>query len=137
RWWFRARYVHERIGRRAGPRIVMFGQHEDSQLGGRPLIVEDNPYGMFAYDHTRLPTLKALDRRQQVLHRNVFENPLSRGANRLYGRGSIHDRHRRAAGPDAVARQVRHDAEYFARDAGARRERTRSSQWLNRGDRRA
>jgi (S)-3,5-dihydroxyphenylglycine transaminase len=36
------------------------------------LILEDNAYGMFAYETARLPTLKALDRTQQVIYVGSF-----------------------------------------------------------------
>lgn len=36
------------------------------------LILEDNAYGMFAFDAARLPTLKALDRTQQVIYVGSF-----------------------------------------------------------------
>jgi (S)-3,5-dihydroxyphenylglycine transaminase len=43
------------------------------------LIVEDNPYGMFAYDHPRRPTLKALDEDGTVLYVGSFSKTLFPG----------------------------------------------------------
>src|SRR5207247_1636494 len=43
------------------------------------LIIEDNPYGMFAYDGERLPTLKALDRHGTVLYVGSFSKTLFPG----------------------------------------------------------
>lgn len=43
------------------------------------LLIEDNPYGMFAYDHDRLPTLKSLDRDATVLYIGSFAKTLSAG----------------------------------------------------------
>jgi (S)-3,5-dihydroxyphenylglycine transaminase len=43
------------------------------------LIIEDNPYGMFAYDGDRLPTLKALDRDGTVLYIGSFSKTLFPG----------------------------------------------------------
>lgn len=36
------------------------------------LIIEDNPYGMFAYDHEPLPTMKALDASRTVVYIGTF-----------------------------------------------------------------
>jgi len=36
------------------------------------LIVEDNPYGYFIYDGKKIPTLKALDKYQRVIHLGSF-----------------------------------------------------------------
>jgi (S)-3,5-dihydroxyphenylglycine transaminase len=36
------------------------------------LIIEDNAYGMFAFEGQRLPTLKALDRSQRVIYLGTF-----------------------------------------------------------------
>jgi (S)-3,5-dihydroxyphenylglycine transaminase len=41
------------------------------------LLVEDNPYGMFAYDHPPLPTLKALDQSATVLYVGSFSKTLA------------------------------------------------------------
>lgn len=43
------------------------------------LVIEDNPYGMFAYDNQRLPTLKALDRDGVVLYIGSFAKTLFPG----------------------------------------------------------
>jgi (S)-3,5-dihydroxyphenylglycine transaminase len=43
------------------------------------LMIEDNAYGMFAYDHPPLPTLKALDRDASVLYIGSFSKTLSPG----------------------------------------------------------
>jgi (S)-3,5-dihydroxyphenylglycine transaminase len=43
------------------------------------LVIEDNPYGMFAYDHPRLPTLKALDRAGNVLYIGSFAKTMFPG----------------------------------------------------------
>jgi (S)-3,5-dihydroxyphenylglycine transaminase len=43
------------------------------------LMIEDNPYGMFAYDHARMPTLKALDERGTVLYIGSFSKTLFPG----------------------------------------------------------
>jgi (S)-3,5-dihydroxyphenylglycine transaminase len=43
------------------------------------LIIEDNPYGMFAYDHPPQPTLKALDRTGIVLYIGSFSKTLFPG----------------------------------------------------------
>jgi (S)-3,5-dihydroxyphenylglycine transaminase len=43
------------------------------------LILEDNPYGMFAYDHRRLPTLKALDGGTGVIYIGSFSKTLAPG----------------------------------------------------------
>lgn len=40
------------------------------------LIIEDNPYGMFAYDGERLPTLKSLDKNNSVLYIGTFSKTL-------------------------------------------------------------
>jgi (S)-3,5-dihydroxyphenylglycine transaminase len=40
------------------------------------LLIEDNPYGMFAYDGERLPTLKALDSDGTVLYIGSFSKTL-------------------------------------------------------------
>lgn len=43
------------------------------------LVIEDNPYGMFAYDHPRQPTLKALDADGTVLYIGSFAKTLCPG----------------------------------------------------------
>jgi (S)-3,5-dihydroxyphenylglycine transaminase len=43
------------------------------------LLIEDNPYGMFAYEGDRLPTLKALDLKQVVLYIGSFAKTLFPG----------------------------------------------------------
>ncbi len=43
------------------------------------LLIEDNPYGMFAYDHPRPPTLKALDEDGSVLYIGSFSKTLLPG----------------------------------------------------------
>jgi (S)-3,5-dihydroxyphenylglycine transaminase len=43
------------------------------------LVIEDNPYGMFAYDHARPPTLKALDDCANVLYIGSFSKTLFPG----------------------------------------------------------
>src|SRR5690606_28002851 len=40
------------------------------------LFIEDNPYGMFAYDAPRLPTLKSLDQDATVLYIGTFSKTL-------------------------------------------------------------
>lgn len=40
------------------------------------LIVEDNPYGYFRYDTPKIPTLKALDTAQRVIHMGSFAKTL-------------------------------------------------------------
>jgi (S)-3,5-dihydroxyphenylglycine transaminase len=40
------------------------------------LLIEDNPYGMFAYDGDRLPTLKALDQGPTVVYIGSFSKTL-------------------------------------------------------------
>jgi len=40
------------------------------------LVIEDNPYGMFAYDAARLPTLKSLDRDGSVIYIGTFSKTL-------------------------------------------------------------
>ena len=40
------------------------------------LVIEDNPYGMFAYDSARLPTLKSLDRDGSVIYIGTFSKTL-------------------------------------------------------------
>ena len=40
------------------------------------LIVEDNPYGYFRYDTEKIPTLKALDNYQRVIHLGSFAKTL-------------------------------------------------------------
>ncbi|MBZ5494595.1 MAG: PLP-dependent aminotransferase family protein [Acidobacteriia bacterium] len=43
------------------------------------LLIEDNPYGMFAYDGERVPTLKALDHQNTVLYIGSFAKTLFPG----------------------------------------------------------
>jgi Aminotransferase class I and II len=43
------------------------------------LLIEDNAYGMFAYDHDRPPTMKALDVHQDVLYIGSFSKTLFPG----------------------------------------------------------
>ncbi|MGI8548677.1 MAG: PLP-dependent aminotransferase family protein [Gemmatimonadaceae bacterium] len=43
------------------------------------LILEDNPYGAFAYDHAPMPTLKSLDRTGAVLYLGSFAKTLFPG----------------------------------------------------------
>jgi (S)-3,5-dihydroxyphenylglycine transaminase len=43
------------------------------------MILEDNPYGAFAYDHSPLPTLKALDSAGAVLYIGTFAKTLFPG----------------------------------------------------------
>jgi (S)-3,5-dihydroxyphenylglycine transaminase len=43
------------------------------------LVIEDNAYGMFAYDEPRLPTLKSLDRTGRVLYIGSFAKTLAPG----------------------------------------------------------
>ncbi|MGH7618597.1 MAG: Ldh family oxidoreductase [Gemmatimonadaceae bacterium] len=43
------------------------------------LILEDNPYGAFAYDHLSLPTLKALDTARSVVYLGSFAKTLFPG----------------------------------------------------------
>jgi (S)-3,5-dihydroxyphenylglycine transaminase len=43
------------------------------------LLIEDNPYGIFAYEGERLPTLKSLDRRGDVLYIGTFSKTLLPG----------------------------------------------------------
>lgn len=43
------------------------------------LIIEDNPYGMFAYDGPRAPTLKSLDRSDSVLYIGSFSKTICPG----------------------------------------------------------
>ncbi len=43
------------------------------------LLIEDNPYGVFAYDDDRLPTLKSLDRRRDVVYIGTFSKTLLPG----------------------------------------------------------
>jgi (S)-3,5-dihydroxyphenylglycine transaminase len=43
------------------------------------LVIEDNAYGMFAYDHPRLPSLKALDDGANVLYIGSFSKTLFPG----------------------------------------------------------
>jgi (S)-3,5-dihydroxyphenylglycine transaminase len=43
------------------------------------LLIEDNPYGMFAYDGDRVPTLKALDDQNTVLYIGSFAKTLFPG----------------------------------------------------------
>ncbi len=45
----------------------------------RVLVIEDNPYGMFAYDTARAPTLKSLDARGQVVYLGTFSKTLFPG----------------------------------------------------------
>ncbi|MCP5050867.1 MAG: PLP-dependent aminotransferase family protein [bacterium] len=40
------------------------------------LIVEDNPYGYFIYDTEKIPTLKALDTQQRVIHLGGFSKTI-------------------------------------------------------------
>lgn len=40
------------------------------------LILEDNPYGYFRYDVEKIPTLKAIDTRQRVIHLGSFSKTL-------------------------------------------------------------
>lgn len=44
------------------------------------LLIEDNPYGFFSRTGTRRPTLKALDRRRQVIHLGSFAKTALPGA---------------------------------------------------------
>jgi len=46
---------------------------------GGVFFIEDNPYGMFAYDGERMPTLKALDRDGTVLYIGSFAKTLFPG----------------------------------------------------------
>ncbi len=43
------------------------------------LVIEDNPYGTFAYEGERLPTLKSLDRRHDVVYIGTFSKTLLPG----------------------------------------------------------
>lgn len=43
------------------------------------LVIEDNPYGMYAYDHERRPTLKSLDVNATVLYIGSFAKTLYPG----------------------------------------------------------
>lgn len=43
------------------------------------LLIEDNPYGMFAYDGERVPTIKALDHQATVLYIGSFAKTLFPG----------------------------------------------------------
>jgi (S)-3,5-dihydroxyphenylglycine transaminase len=43
------------------------------------LLIEDNPYGTFAYEGERLPTLKSLDRREDVVYIGTFSKTLLPG----------------------------------------------------------
>lgn len=43
------------------------------------LVIEDNPYGMFAYDHERQPTLKSLDADRVVLYIGSFSKTIFPG----------------------------------------------------------
>lgn len=43
------------------------------------IIIEDNPYGMFAYDGERLPTLKALDTKATVIYIGTFAKTIFPG----------------------------------------------------------
>lgn len=52
--------------------LAVAGQHD-------LLILEDNPYGAFAYDHPSLPTLKALDTTRSVVYLGSFAKTLFPG----------------------------------------------------------
>ncbi|MEM9292826.1 MAG: PLP-dependent aminotransferase family protein [Acidobacteriota bacterium] len=61
-----------------GTTLPLAQRHRLLELAARERlwIVEDNPYGMFAYEGERLPTLKALDREGVVLYLGTFSKTL-------------------------------------------------------------
>jgi len=84
----------ERSGRRAraiydipdfnnpmGTRMPLASRHALLAVAHRQgmLVLEDNPYGMFAYDGERLPTLKALDEHGVVVYMGSFSKTLFPG----------------------------------------------------------
>jgi (S)-3,5-dihydroxyphenylglycine transaminase len=65
------------------------------------LVIEDNPYGMFAYDHPPRPTLKALDTSANVAYIGSFAKTLVPGLRVGY---LVADR--RVVGGDTLARAL-------------------------------
>lgn len=61
-----------------GTAMALERRHELLRLAAETgiLVVEDNPYGMFAYDSARLPTLKSLDRDGSVIYIGTFSKTL-------------------------------------------------------------
>lgn len=62
----------------SGTSMPLGRRHELLRLAKKAslLVIEDNPYGMFAYDGKRLPTLKSLDRDKTVIYIGTFSKTL-------------------------------------------------------------
>jgi Condensation domain/Aminotransferase class I and II len=94
---------------------------EDEQI----LLIEDNPYGIFAGDQGTLPTLKALDRSRRVVLRGILRQvgvPGCAGWLRRRGSAGRRGRSHGASGRPARQAEERADRQYLtARTGGDRR----------------
>ncbi|MCP6761195.1 MAG: PLP-dependent aminotransferase family protein [Fischerella sp. CENA71] len=77
----KALYVIPDFNNPLGTSMTMEVRNEILQIAYKNglLIFEDNPYGMFAYDEKRKPTLKALDEHGVVIYLNSFSKTLFPG----------------------------------------------------------